>query len=399
MARWKNNLKVARNCDRSYSGEYGHTQGSANKPGGTIYVPKPQRFQVNIGQSATFQGINNLVVPLSMTIQANVAYALSSQERYLNADRMFEKYGKPAADALSNFVDYTMFQFAVSTTPNWVGTPGTAPSDNGMYLDAGVVMDNNNTPMGDDRMAVVSPRQMRKAITNDQTLFHAGQELDKQYRKGTVGEAHGLQWFKSQNAPVLLTGTYSGAPVVNGANQTGSVLITNGWTPGSQLKGGGSGADRINAAGCYAANALSHGSYGTLQPFVVTANCVADGGGNMQIPIYPAIAPSGQYQNVTASPSNGGAISVWGPSNTYYTAGLAFHEKAFAVVYGKLDTPDKGVVEAFSDVDPETGCTMRYMMYIDGDNDQWKVRWDILFGPGGLYPEWASVLASSANAG
>jgi P22 coat protein - gene protein 5 len=400
LARWKNNLKLARNVDRSYSGEFGHTQGSANKPGGTIYIPKPQRFQVNVGQSATFQGINNLTIPLSMTIQANVAYSLSSSERFLNADRMYEKFGKPAADALSNYVDYTMFLFAVGATPNFVGTPGTAPSDNGVFLDAGVALDNNNAPMNDDRMLIVSPKQMRKAITNDQALFHAGQELDKQYRKGTVGEAHGLQWFKSQNTPVLVTGTYSGTPVVNGANQTGSNLITNGWTPGSQLKGGGSGADRILAAGAYTANALSRASIGSLQPFVVTANCVADGGGNMVIPIYPAITPApSQYQNVSASPSNGGAITVWGPSNTQYTAGLAFHEKAFAVVYGKLDVPDKGVVEAFSDTDPETGCTMRYMMYIDGDNDQWKVRWDILFGPGGLYPEWASVVASSAANG
>jgi hypothetical protein len=81
---------------------------------------------------------------------------------------------------------------------------------------------------------------------------------------------------------------------------------------------------------------------------------------------------------------------VWSATAKQYVAGLAFHEKAFAVVYGKLDTPDKGVIEAYSDNDPETGCNMRYMMYLDGDNDQWKVRWDILFGFGGLYPEWAS---------
>jgi hypothetical protein len=76
------------------------------------------------------------------------------------------------------------------------------------------------------------------------------------------------------------------------------------------------------------------------------------------------------------------------------TTGLAFHEKAYAVVYGKLDVPDKGVIEAFGDTDPETGAYMRYMQYLDGDNDQWKVRWDILFGYGALYPEWACVVSS-----
>lgn len=395
LARWKNNLKFARNVDRSYSDEFGRTQGSANKPGGTISIPKPQRFQVNVGQSAVFQGIQNLTTPLSMTIQANVSYQLSSAERLLNADRMYEKFGKPAADALSNYVDYTAFSYAVNVCPNYVGTPGTAFTDNGLFLDAGVTMDAYDTPMTDDRMVIVSPRQMRKAVTNDQALFHAGQEIEKQYRKGTVGEAHGLQWFKSQNTPIPTISTYSGSPVVNGAGQTGYSLITKSWTAGTSLKGG----DKILVANVGSVNALSRNANGIPQAFTIQNNVSDDGAGNIIIPIYPGISPTGNYQNVTASPANNAAITVWGPSGTQYTAGLAFHEKAFAVVYGKLDVPEKGVVEAFSDTDPETGADMRYMMYIDGDNDQWKVRWDILFGMGALYPEWGTVIASSANAG
>ena len=94
LARWKNNLKFARNVDHSYSDEFGATVGSHNKAGSTIQIPKPQRFTVSPTQAAVFQGITNLTTPLTMAIQANVAYQLSSQERYLNADHMYEKIGE-----------------------------------------------------------------------------------------------------------------------------------------------------------------------------------------------------------------------------------------------------------------------------------------------------------------
>lgn len=400
LSRWKNNLKFARNIDHSYSDEFGRTVGSHAKAGQTVQVPKPQRWTVTNSQVATFQSINNLTTPITMSIQANVAYQISSSERYLSADHMYEKYGKPAADALSNYVDYQAFLYATQVSPNWVGIPGTAPVDNGVYLDAGVMLDNFDAPMNpDDRIMLVSPQQMRKAITNDQTLFHADQEIDRQYRSAAVGEAHGFQWFKSQNAPTVAPITYAGVPVVQGAGQTGNSLITSGWTSGSLPAGTrftiGSGGTSVNTV-----NAQSRADIGALQSFVLTTT-TALSAGNITLPISPAIFITGSYQNVNQAPPNGAAINVWtasGGTNTAVT-GIAFHEKAFAVVYGKLDVPDKGVVEAFGDTDPETGCFMRYMMYLDGDNDQWKVRWDILFGYGALIPEWSVVIAGSAKLG
>jgi len=392
---WKNNLKFARNVDHSYSEEFGRIVGSHNKAGQTIQVPKPQRFTVTAAQAASFQGITNLTTPLTMSIQANVAYQLSSVERFLNADHMYERYGKPAADALSNYVDYQAFQFATQTCPNFVGTPGTAPTDNSVYLNAGVVMDNFDCPMNtQDRMVIVSPQMMANAVIKDQTLFHAGQEIEMQYRTGAVGEAHGLQWFKSQNTPTSTGPTYAGTPVVSGGGQTGSSLATSGWTSGS-LPAGTRFTIGSAGTGVYTVNAQSRQSTGVLQSFVVTTT-TALSSGTINIPVYPAMTSTGAYQNISQAPPAGATITPWvasGITNTI-TTGLAFHEKAFAVVYGQLDVPDKGVIEGYGDTDPETGCYMRYLQYLDGDNDQWKVRWDILFGFGGLYPEWACVIAS-----
>lgn len=329
-----------------------------------------------------------------MSIQANVAYQISSMERYLNADHIYEKYGKPAADALSNYVDYQSFLFAVNTSPNWVGTPGTPPVDNGVYIDAGVMLDNFDCPMNvQDRIMLTSPQQMANAVKKDQGLFHAGQEIEMQYRTGTVGEAHGFQWFKSQNTPVITAAAYVGTGTVQGANQTGSTLITTGWTSGTLPMGT---AFTIGAGptGVYTTNAQSRASIGALQGFKTTAP-VTLAAGNINLPIYPAMTSTGQYQNISQAPPAGAALNMLiPPAGATYTAGLGFHEKAFAVVYGKLDTPDKGVIEAFGDTDPETGCYMRYLQYLDGDNDQWKVRWDILFGFGALYPEWSTVVYS-----
>jgi hypothetical protein len=396
LARWKNNLKFARNVDQTYSQEFGQIVGSHNKPGQTIQVPKPQRFQVYAQQAAVFQGITNLTTPLTMSTQAHVAYLISSAERYLNADHMYERYGKPAADALSNYIDYQAFLFATNTTPNFVGTPGGgAPTSNQIYINAGPVLDNFDCPMNtQDRMMLVSPQMMANAVYQDQTLFHANQEIEMQYRTGAVGEAHGFQWFKSQNTPTQTGPTYAGTPTVSGAGQTGSTLATTGWTSGTLPQGFrftiGSGA-----TGVFTVNAQSRQSIGALQNFIVTSP-VTLGAGTINIPVYPPMNSTGSYQNISQAPPAGAAINGWVASGVTapIVTGLAFHEKAFAVVYGKLDVPDKGVIEAYGDTDPETGCFMRYMMYLDGDNDNWKVRWDILFGYGALYPEWSVVVAN-----
>ena len=48
--------------------------------------------------------------------------------------------------------------------------------------------------------------------------------------KGFLARIANFDIFEDQNIQFQTVGNYGGTPVVNSANQTGSSLITNGWT-------------------------------------------------------------------------------------------------------------------------------------------------------------------------
>jgi hypothetical protein len=128
--------------------------------------------------------------------------------------------------------------------------------------------------------------------------------------------------------------------------------------------------------------------------FVVKAAFSSDGSGNGNVTIAPAITPSGQYQNVTASPVDGAAITVFGAAGTVSPQALLMHKNAFAFVSVQLENPGpNGVEMATTQTDPETGITISLVRFFDGVNRISGTRFDMLTGFGLLYPEMACVIA------
>lgn len=123
--------------------------------------------------------------------------------------------------------------------------------------------------------------------------------------------AGGRFYFGPQHA-LTPVGTGAGTPLVNGASQTGSSLITDGWTPSSA----------ILKAGDY----LHFDAGGRRELKIVTADVTANGSGQATISIKPPIR---------TSPADNAAITVSSPSCvmmladdeqgsiSYRTAGLA----------------------------------------------------------------------------
>jgi hypothetical protein len=85
-------------------------------------------------------------------------------------------------------------------------------------------------------------------------------------------------------------GTFTGSPRVNGANQAGTSLVTDGWTPGITLRAG---------------NLFSYvNPNGRSELKMITEDTVVDGSGNATIPISPEIhsAPVDDQTIVTSNP-------------------------------------------------------------------------------------------------
>jgi hypothetical protein len=184
-------------------------------------------------------------------------------------------------------------------------------------------------------------------------------------------------------------GAYAGAPTVNGAAQTGSSLITNGWGP--SIAGLLNVGDVFTIAGVYAVNSQNRQTTGQLQNFVVTSTAGSDGTGNATLQIYPPITTTGAYQTVDSSPANGAAITVKGVAKTNYAQNLAFAHDAFGLVTVPMELPDGVDFRARQEY---KGISMRIIRAYDINNDTMPARVDLLYGTTTYYPEMAVRLTS-----
>jgi hypothetical protein len=124
---------------------------------------------------------------------------LDDNEVYFKADDMMDRYGNAAIDALSAYVDVQSAIFAALATPNWVGTLGTAPTTNDLWLSAGTILDNYNAPDRGDQIASLSHQpRCRKPSPSIRRFSIIRTSLAKNSSAGERrDDVHGFNWLKS----------------------------------------------------------------------------------------------------------------------------------------------------------------------------------------------------------
>lgn len=105
------------------------------------------------------------------------------------------------------------------------------------------------------------------------------------------GQVH---YFTVHDHSYTIRGTGGGTPVVNGASQTGTSLVTNGWTASAT----------VLKAGDYFS--FTNGTFDELK--MVTGDVTSDGSGNATLNFLPEIH---------VSPANGATIDVTDPLGTF----------------------------------------------------------------------------------
>jgi len=196
--------------------------------------------------------------------------------------------------------------------------------------------------------------------------------------------ALGFTWFMDQTVIKHTTGTFS-AGTVNGANQTGTTLVTNATT-GTLVAG-----DVITIAGVNAVNRVTKQTTGMLRQFVVTT---AAASGATSLTIYPSlIPPSGantvQYQTVTASPANGAAISLYTLASVTWRRNFAYAPQMITMATGDLPIPANLQQSARHRYD---NVSMRSLTQYQIGTDQEITRLDVLFGSLSPRPEWGCMV-------
>ena len=378
-----NKLVFLAHVNRTYDDQY--VQAGA-KVGNTVNARLPQRFTVTDGQALQLQNLYDQTVPITLTNQKNVAFGYSSAQATTELDNIRTRYVTPGAEALANAAEVLAFDNVYTDIYSSVGTPGTTPTTTLTYLQAGVKLTDLSTPLT-GRVGMLDPLAMSTLADTSSSLFNPSAVIAENYTEGQFGRKQlGVDgWYQDPVRPTHTTGTYTAStPLVNGADQTGSTIATDGWASGAATLNKG---DVFTIAGVNSVNPLSYSDNGRLQQFVVTATTSDSSGAMATLPISPSIITSGALQTVSASPANNAVITVLGTTaaaggtlaTTSSPQSFVYHPDAFAFVMADLMKPGAGA-ESTTVRSKSLGFSIRMVEQYQIGTDQNPSRLDILIG-------------------
>src|SRR5262245_46595177 len=355
----------------------------------------PQRFVANDGQALQIQNIYDQTVPVTLTNQKQVAFGYSSAQATTELDMIRQRYCQPGAEALANAAEVLFFQAVYRDIFQSVGTPGTTPGSQTLYLQAGTKLTDLAAPLR-GRRAVLDPLAMQTIAGANSTLFNPTAVISENYKEGMFSRQQlGIdEWYQDPAVPTHTTGSFtSSTPVVNGANQTGSSLNTSGWASGATTLQKG---DTFTIAGVNSVNPLAYSSNGRLQQFVVKATVSDSAGAIAALQIDPPIITSGQLQTVDVSPAAGAAITVTGATAavngtlaaTTSRQSFVYHPDFATFVMADLVKPSAGA-EATVVNSRALRFSIRMVEQYNINTDQLPTRLDMLCGAATLQPRLA----------
>jgi hypothetical protein len=373
------NLNFVGNCDKQYDDQFANSGASpSGKIGPSLTIRMPNQYTVRTGANLSTQDTVETSQVLTVSTQKGVDTVFSSQDLTLTIDEFSDRYLKPAMSVLATNIEADALSMILDVY--------NAVDDNAAtfsYKDFanGRKSLNQYLAPNDDRCGVLTSGHVVSFLDAIKGFFNPQESVSRPYLTGKIGKVNGFDTFENtvlnpfQSGTALAATTYT----VNGAGQTGSgVIVATGATTFNK-------GDIITFAGCDAVDPETKVDRGFLQKFVVTAPYA---GGAGTIAVSPAIVTTGAAQNVTGSPTNGGAIlKIGGGASALYQQSLLFQKEAFAFVSADLiDVSKFGAWGARQVMD---GISMRIARQYNISNDTIPCRIDVLYGYKTLRPQLA----------
>lgn len=368
--------RINRQYDNAYSV-------SGAKAGQTVSLKLPNQFTVRTGAVMAVQDVTQQTIPLTLATQKGVDLSATSVDFTMNIsqDDWRQNVIEPAmavlvanieADALSMLKD-------VYNQVNNIGAVATMNK----LLSGRKQLNDNLAPMDNSRTALINTQDNVDLVDAFKGLFQDSDAISEQYREGMMGRTAGFNFYENTLLNKFTSGSDANGYTVGGAGQTGAV-ITVAVGAGTFKKG-----DILTFAGSNRVHPETKADTGALQTFVVTAD-YAGGAGNINIS--PSIVVAGATQNVTASPTNGGAVTKQGGASAVYGQSVLFHKDAFAFVTADLYLPKNQPVAVREN---HEGISMRLWQGADITNDKHPLRIDVLYGYKTIRAQLASRLANN----
>jgi hypothetical protein len=388
---------------------YNTDQTMMERTNNVIWRPMPYIAQSFSGTDMTsnFKDSTQLAVPASSGFSRSVPWTLTASE--LRDSLQEGRLGDSAKQKLASDINTSLMTVAANQGTLVVKRTSAASGFDDVALAEAAMNEIGVQPF--DRYLALSTRDyngMASNLAGRQTL--QGKPVTA-YEKAYVGTVASFETYKMDYA-TRLTAAAGTTVTVNGANQyftpratstagTGETAnvdnryqnLTIAVSSGTVKVG-----DAFTIAGVNSVHAITKQDTGQLKTFRITA-IVSGAGGSGVVTISPPIISGGgstdaelQYQNVTATPANGAAITFLNTAAAYVNP--FWQKDALEILPGRYAVPaDAGaaVMRATTDQGIELVMQKQY----DINTMRVKYRLDTLFGVVNKQPEMSGIILFS----
>ena len=373
--------KFIGSINRQYDSRFANGGASpSGKIGPSLAIRMPNQFTVRSGATINVQDIAEESQTLTVSTQKGVDFKFASEELTLKIDEFSKRYIDPAMSRLAAEIEadaITMYKDIYNIVD------GDAAAFDFVHLStAQEVLNDGLCPTG-SRVALLKNKHVNKFLVATKGLFNPQGQLSRQFADGVLGNICDFDIMASSLLMNHTTGTAAKTTTytVNGASEgaDGNVTVQTGV---QTFKKG----DIVTFVGCNRVHPETKADTGVLQKFVLTADYA---GGAGDIAISPKVLTSGAKQNVSAFPTNGGAVvKVGAGANELLDMSIAYHPDAFTFV--TADLVDVSKFGAWGAREVLDGISLRIARQYDITNDTVPCRIDVLYGYKTIRPELAS---------
>jgi len=376
----------------------------------TIWRPMPYIAQSFDGtdQTANFSDSTQLSVPAQINVSKSSPWSMTANE--LNDALQEGRLGEAAKQKLSSDINVSVMNTAANQGTLVVKRTAAASGFDDVAQCEAIM--NEQGVNSFDRYLALSTRDYNGMANNlaARTLGNSPKSLTA-YEKAYVGEVASFSTFKLDYANSL-TAAAGTSVTINGANQYHTPLATQTAATGETSNvdnryqnlaitvGGGTVAvgDCFTITGVNAVHHITKQDTGQLKTFRIV-EIVSGAGGTGTVKISPAIVSNGgstdaeaQYQNVTATPANGAAITFL---NTVTASVNSFwYKDSIELLPGRYAVPsDSGAAVMRASTDQ--GLELVMQKFYDINTMKIKYRMDTFYGTTMCNPEMAGVMLFS----
>ena len=371
----RNNTKMPSRVARRWDGDFAGSQ----KIGDTLSIRHPGYMKYRLGASADPNPFNDSYSQVTLS-QIGADILLTSKELALNVDDFRKQVTEPLLAAVIQKIDYDLASQATKFH-QFYGKPGIAITGLVPFLKAKAVMSTQAAVNEDGKLSGCLNEYMQADMIGGlSNLLNPSKEISDQYRNGSLGNAGGIDYFATANAPTQILGTWSGTLTVTDTLPTdGATSFTIAGMTGTFAPG-----ENFTIAGVHAVNPQGKAVQAELKQFVVTSQV------GTTVNFSPAMILTGPLQNIDALPIATAAVYPWGvDAASALSAGTGqvlrvspvFHEDAIVFATADLmDVSEMGGGKSTRVKDDSTGLRLRSAFWWNGQADECIYRLDLLSG-------------------